>query len=175
MVLKVTLAIGLIAVASLQSTTIADRTGMNLFDAFAPETAMHIPPIEPTEPLILTDVDRVRDRMNQYAPRPSNSVNLTAKSFEPTRDRESPRRHGTGKREGLRLGWRGWLLVEAVAVAVVAGAVLVWPPASDCREHEAKFGFYAGDTLGKCIHRGVAARLYTADQHIKMAMRGSGR
>ena len=58
---------------------------------------------------------------------------------------------------------------------MVAGAVMVWPPASDCREQEAKVGFYAGDTLGKCIRRGVGARLDAADQRIKMAVRGSGR
>ena len=37
-----------------------------------------------------------------------------------------------------------------------------------------RVGFYAGDSVGKCIRRGIADRLDTADQRLKSLIRRSG-
>ncbi len=78
------------------------------------------------------------------------------------------------KDEGFRLGWFGWLVVDALIVVGVVIAVLAWPPVDACRAQEKSVGFYAGDTVGKCIRRGIGERITNADQHLKMILRGSG-
>lgn len=129
---------------------------------------------EPVAQPALTDADRARARLNRIAPRPADADSpFGDRRRDP--DARQTRRHGTGRRGGFRLGWGGWLLIELGAVGVVAAAVLVWPPASACRDQEAKLGFYAGETLGKCIRRGVADRIDAVDQYVKMALRGSGK
>lgn len=136
---------------------------------------MHAMSTEPAAQPHLTDADRARARLNRIAA-PAQSPDRLLRPD--TRDAPAPplrRRHGTGKREGFRLGWGGWLVIELVAIAVIATGFLVWPPTAACREQEAKLGFYAGDSLGQCIRRGVAARLDAADQRLKMLVRGSGR
>lgn len=129
---------------------------------------------EPVAQPAPTDADRVRARLNRIAPR-------SAKPDSPFGDRRraadarQPRRHGTGSRGSFRLGWGGRLLIELAAVGAVAAAVMVWPLAGACRGQEAQLGIYAGDTLGKCIGRGVAARIDALDESVKRAMRGSGK
>lgn len=56
---------------------------------------------------------------------------------------------------------------------VVAG-VVAWPPIQACRYQDQTVGFYAGDSVGKCIRRGIADRLDTADQRFKRLIRRSG-
>ena len=87
------------------------------------------------------------------------------------------RRHEAEKEEkdeGFRLGWFGWLVVDALIVVATVVAVLAWPPVEACRAQEKTVGFYAGDTVGKCISRGIGERITHADQHLKMILRGSG-
>jgi hypothetical protein len=78
------------------------------------------------------------------------------------------------KDEGFRLGWFGWLVVDALIVVGTVVAVLSWPPVEACRVQEKTVGFYAGETVGKCIRRGIGERLTNAEQHLKMILRGSG-
>lgn len=75
---------------------------------------------------------------------------------------------------GFRLGWFGWLLIDTVIVLGTIAAVLAWPPIEACRTQEKSVGFYAGETVGQCIRRGIGQRITNADQRIKMMMRGSG-
>jgi hypothetical protein len=75
---------------------------------------------------------------------------------------------------GFRLGWFGWLIVDALIVVGTVIAVLAWPPVEACRAQEKSVGFYAGDTVGKCIRRGIGERITNADQRMKMMLRGSG-
>ncbi|MGH1587271.1 hypothetical protein ACRBEV_01625 [Methylobacterium phyllosphaerae] len=75
---------------------------------------------------------------------------------------------------GLRLGWRGWLVVDSLVVVLVVAGVVTWPPVQACRNQEQTVGFYAGDSVGKCVRRGVADRLDTADQRLKSLIRRSG-
>ncbi|MDP4006677.1 hypothetical protein [Methylobacterium sp. NEAU K] len=84
--------------------------------------------------------------------------------------RHRPRELGRG---GFRLGWTGWLV--AVAVVVVVAAVVAWPPVQACRHQDKTVGFYAGDSVDRCIRRGIAERVDRADQRLKAMMRGSGR
>ncbi len=92
---------------------------------------------------------------------------------DPSRRRGSRRRPGQGG--GFRLGWKGWLAVDSVVVLLVVAGVMAWPPVLSCRHQEQTIGFYAGDSIGRCIRRGIADRLDRADQRLKSLMRGSGR
>ncbi|GJD33589.1 hypothetical protein [Methylobacterium aerolatum] len=78
------------------------------------------------------------------------------------------------KDRGFRLGWFGWLLVDAFIILATVGTVLTWPPIENCRAQEKSVGFYAGETVGQCIRRGIGQRIVNADQRIKMMLRGSG-
>jgi hypothetical protein len=80
-----------------------------------------------------------------------------------------------GRGRGLRLGWKGWLVVDVLVVLVVVAGVVAWPPVQSCRQQDLTTGFYAGDSRAKCIQRGIAARLDMADQRVKSLVRGSGR
>ena len=141
---------------------------------------MHAMPTDTAAPPLPTDAEKARARLNRIAA-PVDGLDrpLRSDSHAPvSRDQRAPARqprHGAGKREGFRLGWGGWLVVELLAIAVIVATYLAWPPTVACREQEAKLGFYAGDSLGKCIRRGVAARLDDADQRLKMLLRGSGK
>ncbi|WP_457105943.1 hypothetical protein [Methylobacterium sp. P5_C11] len=75
---------------------------------------------------------------------------------------------------GLRLGWKGWLVVDGLVVLLVVAGVVTWPPVQACRNQEQTVGFYAGDSVGKCVRRGIADRLDTADQRLKSLIRRSG-
>jgi len=81
-------------------------------------------------------------------------------------NRPARRSRAPARVRGFRLGWKGWL--------VVAG-VVAWPPIQSCRAQDQTVGFYAGDSVGKCIRRGIAERLDTADQRLKSLIRRSGR
>ncbi len=72
---------------------------------------------------------------------------------------------GAGTRTGAppRLGWKGWLVVDSLVVLLVVAGVVAWPPIQPCRYQDQTVGFYAGDSVGKCIRRGIADRLDTAD------------
>lgn len=78
------------------------------------------------------------------------------------------------KSGGFRLGWMGWLVIDTLVVLGTVAAVVVWPPVESCRAQDKAVGFYAGDTVEKCIRRGVSQRISNADQRIKMMLRGSG-
>lgn len=78
------------------------------------------------------------------------------------------------KDEGFRLGWFGWLVVDTLIVVGTVVAVLAWPPVESCRAQEKSVGFYAGETVGQCIRRGIGERIVNADQRVKMMLRGSG-
>lgn len=80
-----------------------------------------------------------------------------------------------GQGRGFRLGWKGWLVVDGLIVLLVVAGVVTWPPVQACREQDRTVGVYAGDSVGRCIRRGVATRLDTADQRLKSLVRGSGR
>ncbi|MGU3467540.1 hypothetical protein ACLBXO_22085 [Methylobacterium sp. C33D] len=87
----------------------------------------------------------------------------------------TPRRsRAPERRRGLRLGWKGWLVVDCLVVLLVVAAVVAWPPVQSCRNQDQTVGFYAGDSVGKCIRRGIADRLDTADQRLKSLIRRSG-
>ncbi|TXM66451.1 hypothetical protein FV226_23455 [Methylobacterium sp. WL12] len=136
---------------------------------------MHTMSNDPGAHPLPSDAERARARLNRIAA-PAQSPNHLIRSE--TRDTLAflrPRRHGMGKRESFRLGWGGWLVIELIAIAIAAAGYLTWTPTSACREQEAKLGFYAGDSLGKCIRRGIAARIDDIDQRLKMLVRGSGR
>lgn len=90
----------------------------------------------------------------------------------PVRRRRGPRDH---RGDGFRLGWKSWLAIDCGFVLLVVAAVVAWPPVRDCRHQNETLGFYAGDSVEKCIRRGVADRLSQADQRVKMLVRGSGR
>ncbi len=75
----------------------------------------------------------------------------------PKRRTVPPREPGTrngGRR--LRLGWKGWLVVDSLVVLLVVAGVVAWPPIQACRYQDQTVGFYAGDSVGKCIRRGIA-------------------
>lgn len=93
-----------------------------------------------------------------------------------TTDRTGPRRRPAQEDEsrGVRLGWKAWLLIDVVIVAGAVAVAGVWPPLQACRAQANSVGFYAGETVGACVRRGVSERLTNADQHIKMLLRGSG-
>ena len=74
----------------------------------------------------------------------------------------------------FRLGWFGWLLVDSLVVLGTVAAVVAWPPVESCRAQEKTVGFLSGDTVEKCIRRGIGERLGNADQRIKMILRSSG-
>ncbi|MCJ2012850.1 hypothetical protein [Methylobacterium sp. J-076] len=78
-------------------------------------------------------------------------------------------------RRRFRLGWFAWLLIDAFVVLGTVAIVVAWPPVEACRAQEKTVGFYAGDSVGRCIRRGIGQRISNADQRIKMILRGSGR
>jgi hypothetical protein len=87
----------------------------------------------------------------------------------------TPRRNRAPERHrGFRLGWKGWLVVDCLVVLLVVAGVVAWPPVQSCRNQDQTVGFYAGDSVGKCIRRGIADRLDTADQRLKSLIRRSG-
>ncbi len=87
----------------------------------------------------------------------------------------TPRRNrAPERRRGFRLGWKGWLVVDSLVVLLVVAGVVAWPPVQSCRNQDQTVGFYAGDSVGKCIRRGIADRLDTADQRLKSLIRRSG-
>jgi hypothetical protein len=88
--------------------------------------------------------------------------------------RRAHRSGAPGRGRGVRLGWKGWLVVDGLIVLLVVAGVVAWPPVQACRQQDRTTGFYAGDSFDKCIRRGIAARIDTADQRIKSLMRGSG-
>ncbi|CAA2157251.1 hypothetical protein MBRA_02650 [Methylobacterium brachiatum] len=91
---------------------------------------------------------------------------------EPQSRRRRPRDLG---RRGFRLGWKGWLVVDSLIVLLVVAAVVAWPPIRACRHQDKTTGFYAGDSVDKCIRRGIAERIDRADQRLKALVRNSGR
>ncbi|KQS65955.1 hypothetical protein ASG32_30965 [Methylobacterium sp. Leaf361] len=87
----------------------------------------------------------------------------------------TPRRNrAPERRRGFRLGWKGWLVVDCLVVLLVVAGVVAWPPVQSCRNQDQTVGFYAGDSVGKCIRRGIADRVDTADQRLKGLIRRSG-
>ncbi|MFF9551072.1 hypothetical protein [Methylobacterium fujisawaense] len=103
---------------------------------------------------------KFRARMARVGPEATN---------RPPRGSRAPER---GRR--LRLGWKGWLVVDSLVVLLVVAGVVAWPPIQACRYQDQTVGFYAGDSVGKCIRRGIADRLDTADQRFKRLIRRSG-
>lgn len=88
----------------------------------------------------------------------------------------TPRRNrAPERRRGFRLGWKGWLVVDSLIVLLVVAAVVAWPPIQACRHQDKTTGFYAGDSVDKCIRRGIAERIDRADQRLKALVRNSGR
>lgn len=94
---------------------------------------------------------------------------------EPVSRRDRRRGPQTFGRGGFRLGWKGWLVIDALVVLLVVAAVVAWPPIQACRHQDKTTGFYAGDAVDKCIRRGIAERMDRADQRLKALVRGSGR
>jgi hypothetical protein len=88
--------------------------------------------------------------------------------------RRAHRSRVSGQARGVRLGLKGWLAVDGLVVLLVVAGVVAWPPVQACRQQDRTTVFYTGDSLDKCIRRGIAARIDTADQRIKSLMRGSG-
>lgn len=76
---------------------------------------------------------------------------------------------------GFRLGWKSWLAIDCTGVLLVLAGVVAWPPLRDCRHRNETVGFYAGDSVDKCVRRGIGERIARADQRLKMLVRGSGR
>lgn len=74
----------------------------------------------------------------------------------------------------FRLGWFAWLVVDSLVVLGTVAAVVAWPPVDACRTQDKTVGFLAGDSVEKCIRRGIGERLSNGDQRIKMMLRGSG-
>ena len=136
---------------------------------------MHAMPTAPRAPRGLTDAERARARLDRIAAPAQTPDSLSRPETHGAPAAPRRPRHGAGRREGFRLGWGSWLVIEILVIAIAAAAFLAWPPTSACREQEAKLGFYAGDSLGKCIRRGIGARIDDADQRLKMLLRGSGR
>lgn len=89
------------------------------------------------------------------------------------RRRRGALRPGEGGRG--KLGWKAWLAIDVLGLALFLTVIVVWPPLSTCREKARDYGLYAGDTIEKCTRRGIAERLERADQRVKMLIRGSGR
>lgn len=87
------------------------------------------------------------------------------------RPREEDGEENTGR---FRLGWFGWLLIDSLVVLGTVAAVVAWPPVQSCRTQDKTVGFLAGDSVQKCIRRGIGERLSNGDQRIKMILRGSG-
>ncbi|ONF47243.1 hypothetical protein [Methylobacterium radiotolerans] len=89
-------------------------------------------------------------------------------------NRPQRRSRAPERRRGFRLGWKGWLVVDSLVVLLVVAGGVAWPPVQSCRNQDQTVGFYAGDSVGKCIRRGIADRLDTADQRLKSLIRRSG-
>jgi hypothetical protein len=71
---------------------------------------------------------------------------------------------------------RAWLvaiLLKAFALLVVLLALVLGPPALECR-HRAETGFFAGDTLLGCIGGATNQRLRDLENQINRLVRGSG-
>jgi hypothetical protein len=139
------------------------------------ELIMHTISNDPGTQPLLSDAERARARLNRIAAPAHSTDRLFSSEPRDTPALQRHRRHGTGKRDGFRLGWGGWLVIELLAIAMAIAFYLAWPPTAACRDQEAGLGFYAGDSLGKCVRRGVAARIDAVDQRLKMLVRGSGR
>lgn len=87
------------------------------------------------------------------------------------RPRDEDEEEASGR---FRLGWFGWLVVDSLVVLGTVAAVVAWPPVQSCRTQDKTVGFLAGDSVQKCIRRGIGERLSNGDQRIKMLLRGSG-
>lgn len=91
---------------------------------------------------------------------------------------KSPRRKDEAddeKARGFHLGWFVWLLIDTAIVFGTVAAVLAWPALDACRTQDKSVGFYAGESVGNCVRRGIYQRIGNADQQIKMLLRNSGR
>jgi len=88
------------------------------------------------------------------------------------RRRRGALRPGEAGRRGL--GWKAWLVIDAVGLVLFLAVIVVWPPLSACREKARTYGLYMGDTIEKCTRNGLAERFERADQRVKMLLRGSG-
>jgi hypothetical protein len=123
---------------------------------FAPSTTRRKPAQD------LTDEAQFRARMARYGEGDGGRA---------SRRRPGDRAHS---KRGFQLGWKGWLVVDCVVVLLVLVAVAAWPPIQACRHQQNTMGFYAGDSEGKCIRRGVSDRIDLANERLKMLVRGSG-
>jgi hypothetical protein len=68
----------------------------------------------------------------------------------------------------------GWFVVNCAVVLLSTAVVTAWPPFQACRYQQNTTGFYAGDSEGKCIRRGISNRIDQANERLKMLIRGSG-
>jgi hypothetical protein len=104
---------------------------------------------------------RFRARMARVGPDATNRAER--RSRPPVRGR------------GFRLGWKGWLVVDCLIVLLVVAGVVAWPPVQTCRQQDRTVGVFEGDSVDRCIRRGIASRFDTADQRFKSLIRGLGR
>ncbi|MFC6789267.1 hypothetical protein ACFQE0_06270 [Methylobacterium komagatae] len=121
---------------------------------------MQVPPHSTAEADALEEA-QFRARMNRV----SKGASLSGRRRETDEDENGSR---------FRLGWFGWLLIDALVVAGTILVVLTWPPLDTCRTQGKTVGFLAGDSVEKCVSRGIGERLTSADQNLKMILRGSG-
>ncbi|MGE8130025.1 hypothetical protein ACQKQD_23880 [Methylobacterium sp. NPDC080182] len=122
-----------------------------------------------TRPLLPASSGRVSDALEEA------QFRARMARVGPDGAQRTPRRNrAPERRRGFRLGWKGWLVVDCLVVLLVVAGVVAWPPVQSCRNLDQTVGFYAGDSVGKCIRRGIADRLDTADQRLKSLIRRSG-
>ncbi len=121
---------------------------------------MQVPPHSTAEADVLEEA-QFRARMNRV----SKGASLSRRRRESNEEENGSR---------FRLGWFGWLLIDALVVAGTILVVLTWPPLDTCRTQGKTVGFLAGDSVEKCVSRGIGERLTSADQNLKMMLRGSG-
>jgi hypothetical protein len=75
----------------------------------------------------------------------------------------------------FRIGWKISLLLNLLLLGGPLVLAVALPPVMDCRDREARFGFFAGETLQSCSILKIGQRLRRLDDRIKMLVRGSGR